>query len=602
MIKKIYVVALFFGLLLNNTIFSQHQVVCKYLIDPELNIGYVDSCASFWLKSYDETLGGFYTNVDRQGNVITAWGTNKNMLTQSRTAYGMVRAYMLTGNEGYLSKAKAALDFMYNSAWDNVNGGWFGEVDKNGSPINPTENKTAFNQHYALLGILAYYEATGDTTAFNWFTKGFTKNQEDLWDSDDSLFGYYDYSNFNWSSKNGKSFNATVDAVTTHLINAFLLTGENTYKNKLIEIADNIINRLASTVDDYQIGFVENFGTDWSWNDNTANNNTRTIMGHVLKAGWVLGRIYEVIPNDIYLQNAEKLVLNVWEKGYDHNSGGPYKDYDRVTGEMFFYGQDTAKAWWQVEQAIVAGLELYHLTKNDIYLEMSDQSLNFFMKYFVDHTYGEIYADLFSNGTTIPAWGTAKGNGSKAGYHSIETGYYAYLYGNLFYNDNPIELYYKIEPVDYNREIVLSPLAINSQLSIKEVIWDNEPYPNYISDTRRLIVNAGVGGKIKVIFETDYPISVPASETLAPKFELSQNYPNPFNPSTIIRYTIPEAGNVSLKIYDVLGREVRTLINKELNSGEHEIEFDAGSLSSGIYFYNLKTGNFTSTKKLMLLK
>ncbi|MCB0748661.1 MAG: T9SS type A sorting domain-containing protein [Ignavibacteriae bacterium] len=224
------------------------------------------------------------------------------------------------------------------------------------------------------------------------------------------------------------------------------------------------------------------------------------------------------------------------------------------------------------------------------------------MKYFVDHTYGEIYADLFSNGTTIPAWGTAKGNGSKAGYHSIETGYYAYLYGNLFYNDNPIELYYKIEPVDYNREIVLSPLAINSQLSIKEVIWDNEPYPNYISDTRRLIVNAGVGGKIKVIFETDYPISVPASETLAPKFELSQNYPNPFNPSTIIRYTIPEAGNVSLKIYDVLGREVRTLINKELNSGEHEIEFDAGSLSSGIYFYNLKTGNFTSTKKLILLK
>ena len=98
-------------------------------------------------------------------------------------------------------------------------------------------------------------------------------------------------------------------------------------------------------------------------------------------------------------------------------------------------------------------------------------------------------------------------------------------------------------------------------------------------------------------------------------FELEQNYPNPFNPATKIKFTIPtppsssplvkgrnEVGFVTLKVYDVLGNEIVTLVNKELLAGEYEVEFDGSSLTSGIYFYTLRTGNFTNTKKLILLK
>ena len=89
-------------------------------------------------------------------------------------------------------------------------------------------------------------------------------------------------------------------------------------------------------------------------------------------------------------------------------------------------------------------------------------------------------------------------------------------------------------------------------------------------------------------------------------FKLYQNYPNPFNPSTVIKYSIPQSSNVSLVIYDLLGNEVTTLINKEQNAGNYEINFNPsvvnGGLSSGVYFYTLKAGTSSITKKLIYLK
>ncbi len=85
-------------------------------------------------------------------------------------------------------------------------------------------------------------------------------------------------------------------------------------------------------------------------------------------------------------------------------------------------------------------------------------------------------------------------------------------------------------------------------------------------------------------------------------YRLSQNYPNPFNPSTTILYSIPEGGNVELKIFDVLGREVKSLVNQFQNSGSYKITFDASGLPSGVYTYRLSTGTFTESKKMILIK
>ena len=91
-------------------------------------------------------------------------------------------------------------------------------------------------------------------------------------------------------------------------------------------------------------------------------------------------------------------------------------------------------------------------------------------------------------------------------------------------------------------------------------------------------------------------------DRLPTNYSLSQNYPNPFNPSTSISYHLPVNGFVTLKVYDVLGDEVATLVNGEKHAGEYEIEFDAANLSSGVYFYQLQAGSLVETKKMLLLK
>ena len=86
------------------------------------------------------------------------------------------------------------------------------------------------------------------------------------------------------------------------------------------------------------------------------------------------------------------------------------------------------------------------------------------------------------------------------------------------------------------------------------------------------------------------------------EYSLSQNYPNPFNPSTEINYTLAKSGNVTLKVYNLLGSEVATLVNGFMESGKHSVKFDANDITSGIYFYTIKADNFTSTRKMILMK
>ena len=91
-------------------------------------------------------------------------------------------------------------------------------------------------------------------------------------------------------------------------------------------------------------------------------------------------------------------------------------------------------------------------------------------------------------------------------------------------------------------------------------------------------------------------------QDLLTTYNLFQNYPNPFNPATIISYSIPETDLVTLKVYDVLGNEVATLVSENKPVGSYEIEFDGSELTSGVYFYRLQAGSFIETKKMILMK
>jgi hypothetical protein len=92
------------------------------------------------------------------------------------------------------------------------------------------------------------------------------------------------------------------------------------------------------------------------------------------------------------------------------------------------------------------------------------------------------------------------------------------------------------------------------------------------------------------------------SNNIPGSFSLSQNYPNPFNPSTEIQYSIPKSGLVTLRVYNMLGQEIVTLVNQKQQAGSYTVNFDASKLASGVYLYRIQTGDFSLTKKMTLLK
>jgi len=100
----------------------------------------------------------------------------------------------------------------------------------------------------------------------------------------------------------------------------------------------------------------------------------------------------------------------------------------------------------------------------------------------------------------------------------------------------------------------------------------------------------------------NYSGTIEVEVTAPTVFALEQNYPNPFNPSTLISYSIPQNTFVTLKVYDIIGNEVATLVNETKSAGNYDVRFDASNLSNGAYLYSIKTENFTSTKKMILMK
>ena len=104
------------------------------------------------------------------------------------------------------------------------------------------------------------------------------------------------------------------------------------------------------------------------------------------------------------------------------------------------------------------------------------------------------------------------------------------------------------------------------------------------------------------LLESTSLTSVPVRETVPHEFTLEQNFPNPFNPTTHLRFAIADLRFVSLKVFNVLGQEVATLVNSQLPAGSYDVTFDARSLSSGVYFYRLSAGSMVQTKKMILEK
>jgi hypothetical protein len=154
-------------------------------------------------------------------------------------------------------------------------------------------------------------------------------------------------------------------------------------------------------------------------------------------------------------------------------------------------------------------------------------------------------------------------------------------------------------------------MSLNSGLKVDEFAWNFGTATAYripramafSDDGLTAYVGSFNSGLLNIQkFTRTQPVSVDRGADMATGFELSQNYPNPFNPTTTISYTLADAGLTTLRVYDMLGRVVSTLVNQDMPAGTHRVNFDASNLGSGVYMYELTSGSVRLTNKMTLVK
>ena len=187
---------------------------------------------------------------------------------------------------------------------------------------------------------------------------------------------------------------------------------------------------------------------------------------------------------------------------------------------------------------------------------------------------------------------------------------------------------YEVTPGTKRNEIVLTVANVseeNSAQNVSVVLTRKSPTLSFSKETETIeMIDAKAEAEAKFTFDINRNAPINHKDTIefmitssdgimmmkqfifsytGPKeFKLEQNYPNPFNPATVISYQLPVIGNVSLKVYDILGSEVATLVNEEQQPGYYEVQFNGSSLASGMYVYRLIANNYVSVKKMLMVK
>jgi len=576
-------------LLLNAYCQGQYVVKSNNIINPDVNIDYVKNNVQFWIDhAYDPVKGGFFSNISRNGTILTSKDANiasqvyysKSLVSQTRQAYGFTRAFMLTGEESYLTYAKSALDFLFNHGWDNANEGWYvfaksdGSID-NDRWWNPNTSKWGFQQQYALLGIIANYEATHDKTIQSWMDKGMNSINNHMWDSRVGYEGYYEQANANWSGLSGKGFTSTVDAITTNGELAYLVTQDPEKKARLAQLANIIVTRLIPTMNDSRVKalYPESFSNDWVVSSYTAD----ASIGHFLKTAWCLGRAYLCDTTKTEFKDAAIKILDkswTYSNGavsiWDHVNGGPFNSLNVGTGGWGSNGYN--KDYWTLEQGFTGPMINYYITKNPIYLQMADESILFYMNHFIDKTYGETFSELDQTGTILR--NEIKGDDFKANYHATEFGYYAYLYSNLYYLHQPASLYYKFAATTSAQNIKLTPIPMeDGLLRIKSVTLDGTDFTAFDPISRTLNIAENQGGKFKVTYES---LVTPTAVNSTESNRISA-FPNPTKGNVMI-VGIEDINKVS--IVDLTGK----VLTESKVQGQSSINLNIQQLNSGVYF------------------
>lgn len=393
-----------------------------------------------WIENAQTEKGLFFAELDRQWVPEDSTTQYPGML--ARHIFSLSAAYLMDGDESHLQNASKALDFLIEHGWDEKHGGWYNAVTRSGEVVDP--KKSLFMQIYATTGLALYAIATKDPTAQSYLRKSRQFMDEHAWDEQHG--GYYDSLNRDGSVRNAnKDFSPQLAPLSGYLLYLYPATRDPAYLKK----AEQIMDLTLTHMQDDRGYILERFDRDWTFMPEDSKNSHINI-GHNLEVAWLLLRLYSLTDKQKYREEGLQLTDLMLEKAFHSETGAWRGDLNRKNPEEY----PPTTTWWAHAYGNMLQLYAYRVSGDDRYLEAFRKGAQFWNENFIDEELGASPTRARLAGGVSDG---AKGKRSKTSYHSMEHSLLNYLYLDLWVNDAPVTLHYRIENPEGRR---LYPLLV----------------------------------------------------------------------------------------------------------------------------------------------
>ena len=411
----------------------------------------------YWTRyARDTEYGAFHTNLD---SVWTRTGSrNKFPSMISRHLFSYSVAYLLSGNNEDIRIADSTFNWLIQKAWDKEYGGWYDALDEMGNPVQYT--KTTFVQVYAVTGLTMYYFVTRDKKALEYIEKSNNLLEEHVWDTLSG--GYFNSMNRDWSiADSNKSFSSMITPVSGYLFYLYQATREKKYSDQIGRILDVTVEHMI----DPQSGWVlEDFDRNWNY-ISRRNDATEINIGHNIEAAWMLLKSYLLTDNKDHLKSAQLIAEKIKSSGVFMDNGIWLTSAGRLDPSL--HSADTY--WWIQAYGNMFSLYLYKTTGDDKYLDDFRKGAILWDKSFMDYRNGDTFLSVDSAGMITDA---RKANQFKASYHNIEHCLLNFLALNLWVNNDPVEIHFRIRS-SADGDLLYPNILEDNDIRIKKALVNN---------------------------------------------------------------------------------------------------------------------------------
>ncbi|HHV58907.1 MAG TPA: hypothetical protein GXX49_01145 [Clostridiaceae bacterium] len=445
----------------------------------------------YWYKNApDKEYGGFYTNLSRIWEPLEPWSKYPAMI--SRHVFGFSVAYLLSGEDKYIDIAREGVDFLLEHAWDNLYGGWFDLLQRDGKPLETT--KSIPLQLYTNVGLTMYYFTTGDSRVLPYICKSI--GIQKTFGHDEEFGGYYQALNRDLSVlDSSKNKHAHYGYVGSLLLNLWLATRKDKILDWECELTDITLERMKDKENGWINGYMNSLDHRWEFSPYILDNNEYIHIGAQLTAALSFIRLYQQTGKKTYFEEALKLAEKTNKTGWDATGGGWIEMVEKKPPHR--HAPFTLVQNWIQNYGCFLQLHLYHLTNNTEYLDRFIKSEEFWHRYIRDTEYGGIFAAVSPGGE--PDSDDRKARPWRTSYHEMEHSLLNYLYLSAYLHKQPAVLYFKLDSDEPSKKFYIS-LFDDPSVRLTEVKVNGRPWQDFDPEERSLTLPEGKGYRVEAKF------------------------------------------------------------------------------------------------------